>query len=339
MQPASEETPDQFVVRLKNYLAKWLELSGSSSGDFKAIVDLIVKEQFINAFSEELAVYLLCTCSREDPRTCITSKEDVKDLQHSLDKMLDWSEECDLKMNASKCKVLHLSRNQNTRQNVYIMRDGEQLGNVAAEKDLGVYVDERLSFETHVTKSVNTANKMTGIVNRNFKLMGHEVFINLYKSLIRPHLEYASVVWCPSTIRDQKRIEGVQRRATKLVSSITDLSYPQRLQILGIPSLQYRRLRADMLQVYKIIHGIDRVEPSSFFQLVDSSRTRGHKFKIAKQRGNTSFRLHSFSNRVVDVWNALPEYVVDSPNVNIFKSRLNSIWKNHPIKFTPSFYV
>ena len=59
MQPASEETPDQFVVRLKNYLAKWLELSGSSSGDFEAIVDLIVKEQFINAFSEELAVYLL----------------------------------------------------------------------------------------------------------------------------------------------------------------------------------------------------------------------------------------------------------------------------------------
>ena len=216
------------------------------------------------------------------------------------------------------------------------MRDAEQLGNVAAKKDL--YVDERPSFETHVTKSVNTANRMTGIVNRNFKLMGHEVFINLYKSLLRPHLEYASVVWCRSTIRDQKRIEGVQRRATKLVSSITDISYPQRLQILGIPSLQYRRLRADMLQVYKIIHGIDRVKPSSIFQLVDSLRTRGHKFKISKQRSNTSFRLHSFSNRVVYVWNALSEHVVDSPNVNIFKSRLNSIWKNHPIKFTPSLY-
>ena len=93
-----------------------------------------------------------------------------------------------------------------------------------------------------------------------------------------------------------------------------------------------------MLQVYKIIHGIDRVNPNSFFQLVDSLRTRGHKFKISKQRSNTSFRLHSFSNRVVYVWNALSEHVVDSSNVNIFKSRLNSIWKNHPIKFTPSFY-
>ena len=59
IKPETEETPDQFVIRLKNYLAKWLEFSGSSSGDFEALVDLIVKEQFINACSEELAVYLL----------------------------------------------------------------------------------------------------------------------------------------------------------------------------------------------------------------------------------------------------------------------------------------
>ena len=59
IKPETEETPDKVIIRLKNYLAKWLELSGSSSGDFDAIVDLIVKEQFINAGSEELAVYLL----------------------------------------------------------------------------------------------------------------------------------------------------------------------------------------------------------------------------------------------------------------------------------------
>ena len=57
--PETEETPDQFVIRLKNYLAKWLELSGSSLQNFDALVDLIVKEQFINACSEDLAMYLL----------------------------------------------------------------------------------------------------------------------------------------------------------------------------------------------------------------------------------------------------------------------------------------
>ena len=57
--PETEETPDQFIIRLKNYLAKWLELSGSSPQNFDALVDLIVKEQFINACSEDLAKYLL----------------------------------------------------------------------------------------------------------------------------------------------------------------------------------------------------------------------------------------------------------------------------------------
>ena len=59
--PETEETPDQFVIRLKNYLAKWLELSGSSPQNFDALVDLIVKEQFINACSKDLAMYLLET--------------------------------------------------------------------------------------------------------------------------------------------------------------------------------------------------------------------------------------------------------------------------------------
>ena len=59
LQSLTEETPDQFVIRLKNYLAKWLELSRSSSGDLDDLVDLIVKEQFIYAFPEELAIYLL----------------------------------------------------------------------------------------------------------------------------------------------------------------------------------------------------------------------------------------------------------------------------------------
>ena len=65
VKPETEEMPDQFVIRLKNYLAKWLELSGSSSGDFETLVDLLVKEQFSNACYEEL----VCTCSRVDPRT------------------------------------------------------------------------------------------------------------------------------------------------------------------------------------------------------------------------------------------------------------------------------
>ena len=286
-----------------------------------------VQAQLLKLFADDAKLY-----------KAIDSNCDAAELQQGLGKMLEWSYGWGLRMNASKCKVLHLSRNTRTIQNEYFMKEGELLETVEFEKDLGVYVDEKMSFETHVTKSINMANKMTGIVNRNFRLMGEDVFMNLYKTLIRPHLEYASVVWSPSTIRDQRRIEGVQRRATKLVSSVSELSYHERLRKLGIPSLQYRRMRGDMLQVYKILHGIERINPDVFFELAGGTRTRGHKYKIIKQRCSTSFRLHSFSHRVVDTWNALPEHVVDSPNVNIFKTRLNTVWKNHPNKFAPSFY-
>ena len=154
--------------------------------------------------------------------------------------------------------------------------------------------------------------------------MGEEVSINLYKSLIRTQVEYASVVWNPSCIGDQK-LTGVQTRATKLVTNISELSYEERLRKLGIPTLQYRRLRADMLQVFKIVQGVDKIDPGHFFTFATDTRTRGHKYQILKKRSKTSWRLHAFSNRVIDASNELPAYVVEAPNINVFNSRLNTV--------------
>ena len=94
------------------------------------------------------------------------------------------------------------------------MQDSEgqkQLESVDHEKDLGVVIDGKLNFHAHVKKVVLTANKVTGIICRNFKYMGEETFLTLYKSLVRPHIEYSSTVWNATMICDQKLIEGVQR--------------------------------------------------------------------------------------------------------------------------------
>ena len=91
------------------------------------------------------------------------------------------------------------------------------------------------------------------------------MFTSIYKSAVRPHLEYASCVWSPMFKKDKILIENIQRRATKFVKCLKHMSYEDRLKTLGLPSLEYRRERSDMIQVYKIMHGIDRVDKDKFF--------------------------------------------------------------------------
>ena len=73
--------------------------------------------------------------------------------------------------------------------------------------------------------------------------------------------------------------------------------------------------------------GIDRLDPGQFFVYEDQSNTRGHSLKLVKQRARFSLRQNVFSQRVINDWNALPAYVVDSPTLNTFKSRLDKNWK------------
>ena len=119
---------------------------------------------------------------------------------------------------------------------------------VTSEKDLGVTFDQKLKFTDHINNKVNKANRNVGLIFRTFTyIMNKEMFLNLYKSIVRPHLEYASTVWSPMFKKDKILIENVQRRATCLVKSIKHLPYEDRLKTLGLPSLEYRRERSDMI--------------------------------------------------------------------------------------------
>ena len=124
------------------------------------------------------------------------------------------------------------------------------------KKDLGVIMDKALEFSEHINTRINKANRNLGIVFRTFTYMHKEMFLNLYKSIVRPHLEYAVMVCTPLFKKDMIAIENVQRRATKLVSSIINLTYQGRLKCLGLPSLEYKRKRADLIEVFKIMNDV-----------------------------------------------------------------------------------
>ena len=108
------------------------------------------------------------------------------------------------------------------------------------EKDLGVLVDDKLGFNEHIGEMVNKANRTLGLIKRSFKFLDETSFINLYKTLVRPLVEYASPVWNPHHLYLIKQIESIQRRATKLVSSVNSLTYPERLRQLELPTLEFR---------------------------------------------------------------------------------------------------
>ena len=102
---------------------------------------------------------------------------------------------------------------------------------------------------------------------------------------------------------------------------------------LGLPSLQYRRTRADMVEVFKIMNGIDKSDKDELFTIQSEARTRGHTKKLFKRQLRLDLRKHFFSQRVVDEWNSLSEEIVTSETINQFKARLNKFWKEKSTKF------
>ena len=153
------------------------------------------------------------------------------------------------------------------------------------------------------------------------------MFRIFFKSLVRPILEYCSSAWSPYTNVSARRIEQIQCLATKMVQNFKDASYSDRLRIICMPTLQFRRLTTDMIQVYKIFNGYKDIDTEGFFTIDSDSYTCGHPFKLKKIRGNTVRHISIFSYRTVNDWNSLSSSVVLSNSVNCFKSRLNDALK------------
>ena len=103
--------------------------------------------------------------------------------------MYNWLCNWSLELNIAKCKLISFGRHE-LFDNLYHL-DNSALEKVDSIKDLGVIFDCKLKFDIHIIDKVNKANRMLGIIKRNFKFLSPDAFVMLYKSLIRSHLEYA----------------------------------------------------------------------------------------------------------------------------------------------------
>ena len=133
-------------------------------------------------------------------------------------------------------------------------------------------------------------------------------------------LDYGGSVYYLSTKKKIQLIENVQRRATRILPEMKGLSYGERLQLLKLLTMHFRRKRYDLIQLlFKIVHGYEDIRPEKFFEFNDNS-TRGQLFKIVKPRCQKNFRSNCFPVRCINKWNALSEVIVCSDTVLKFKS-------------------
>ena len=300
-------------------------------------------KNFISLFADDtkLYTYLLKEAADADKHTPQSVQNDINLIAH-------WSEMMQMNFNIEKCHSLHMGSN-NTKHQYTIPRQSDtvskensyaysytfhNLSQVTEEKDLGVTVDEELKFKKHIEDKIATANKMLGIIRHTFKHLDNRSFCMLYKSLVRPHLEYASIIWSPHTKQYQDMIEKVQRRATKLLPDLKDLPYNDRLKILQLPTLKYRRLRNDLLHLYKLTHNMVEMDQATHCKkcthnthmlqksLRSANRGHEHKYQIHHHPG---IRNRFLTSRALSYWNSLSKTTVNSTTINSFKNNLEKL--------------
>ena len=223
------------------------------------VADLV--QNFISLYADDSKLFSYILDTHDHKHTQVSLQEDINTLCH-------WSDRMQMSFNVDKCHRLHLghsnteflyhlpkisniSKSNNSLSYNYTFHP---LKKVKSEKDLGVTVDDQLNFKLHISQKIAKANSMIYLIKHYFKYLDKDMLKLLYKSLIRPHLEYCSPVWNPITKTDIRRIEGVQRRVTKLLPELSNLPYNERLKLLQLPTLEYRRTRQELILMFNYVN-------------------------------------------------------------------------------------
>ncbi|PIK37755.1 reverse transcriptase [Apostichopus japonicus] len=281
-------------VALNGTFSSWLPVkSGVPQGSVLGPSLFLI---FINDIDDEISSHVLKFADDTKVFTRIEDENDALSLQDDINKLHLWSEKWQMLFNVSKCKILHFGHN-NHRFNYFM--NGQPLETVNEEKDLGVIVSSSLKLNTQVVACVKRANRILGMIYRTFETKELVLMLQLYKSLVRPHLEFAIQAWNPYLKGDIDYLEKVQRRFTRMIPVLQHLPYNERLSALNLTTLSTRRLRGDLIEAFKIMKGFVKASPQLWFEFSDISFTRGHSMKLCAKYSKLNVRRHFFSVRVV----------------------------------------
>ncbi|XP_059576183.1 uncharacterized protein LOC132247417 [Alligator mississippiensis] len=242
-------------------------------------------------------------------------------LQKDLDRVQGWANKNKMHFNTDKCRVLHLGRSN--QQHTYKMGNS-LVESTEAERDLEVIIDSKMNMGQQYEVTVGRANRTLSCIHRCISSRAKEVILPLYATLVSPQLEYCVQFWAPHFKRDVDNIERVQRRATHMIQGQQGRPYNERLWDLNLFSLHKRRLRGDLVTVYKLTRGDQKSLRETLFPLAPPRITRNNGHKLLESRFRLDIRKNYFTVRANRIWNQLPREVVLAPTLVVFKKRLDA---------------
>lgn len=243
-------------------------LSGVPQGSVLGPILFVI---FINDLEDEIMESQLVKMFADDTkiRQVVENRRDSTELQQTLNKLWEWSIRWGMAFNVKKCHVMHIGRKNE--RNSYEL-GGLKLGAVDSERDVGVIITDDMKPTAHCQRAARTGGAVLNQIMRAFHYRDRHVFVRLYTTYVRPHLEYAAPAWSPWTRGDVELLERVQQRAVRAVAGLEGRTYEDRLLELGLSSLEHRRKELDLVQAYKILSGKDDVKSDLWFRRVTGDR-------------------------------------------------------------------
>jgi len=254
----------------------------------------------------------------------IRSDSDAEALQQDLHQLEAWSRRWLLMFHPNKCQVLRVTRSRQPFARSYTLFD-TGLQETDSIKYLGVNISADLRWNKQVDAVRAKASRKLGFLRRNVKIASTRLKAQLYSTIIRSGMEYASTVWSPHEAKLINSLEAVQRRAARwaVARYQRTASVTKMLEELGWQTLEQRRCHARLIMMFKIVHGLAHVPHTFLSQPTPTRQSRNtHEHTFALFHTRTNYFKFSYFPLTVSQWNALPVSVLDAPTVESFKARL-----------------
>jgi len=171
----------------------------------------------------------------------VRNSTDCNQVQADLDKLVLWAQ------NGNWNSVLISVGGRDDKSTCTYYMEGKELTKVSSEKDLGVWISADLKCSKQCMCAFNKATKVLVMIKRTIRFKGKTVIMSLYKTLVRPHVEYCISAWNPHYMKDKELLEKVQRRFTKMINNMKRKTCEERLHCLKLWTLEARRNRQDLI--------------------------------------------------------------------------------------------